>query len=253
MINFDDIVFGFKQRGIKKGDTVMVHSSYKSLGGVEGGAETVIDAFLELVGHNGTILFPTFNFRSWTETHYFDINETSSEMGILGELARQRKDAIRTPHPIYSFAVLGKRKEEFLNCDDKEAYGDNSVFGLFHKINGTIVSIGLDFNSTFTLHHHVELKTGCNYRRTKNFTGIYVEKNGMSSIKTYSMFVRATLRTQTYIVPGMNELLKRGIIKETKIGEAKVHYAFAKDFFDNMSKIIKYHPEKLHYEIQPKF
>ena len=251
MINFEDIICGFKQIGIKKGDTVMVHSSYKSLGGVEGGAETVIDAFLELVGHNGTILFPTFNFQSWTENHYFDINETSSEMGIIGELARKRKDAVRTIHPIYSFAVLGKGKKKFLGCDDVEAFDDNSVFGLFHKVDGMIVSIGLDFNNTFSFHHHVEFKTGCNYRRIKNFTGIYVDYRGVSSLKTYSMFVRS-LNSQTYIVPGMNELLQKGVIKEVQVGKAKVHYASAINFFDNMAEIVKYHPEKLHYVIKPK-
>ncbi|MEE9288441.1 MAG: AAC(3) family N-acetyltransferase [Bacteroidota bacterium] len=126
MIGLENLVSAFGQTEVKNGDTIMVHSSYKSLGGVEGGAETVIDAFLELVGPDGSVIFPTFNFQSWTETHYFDIKETPSAMGIIGELARQRKAAIRTPHPIYSFAVLGNGKEEFLTCDDKEAFGDNS-------------------------------------------------------------------------------------------------------------------------------
>ena len=93
---------------MNKGGIIVVHTSYKSLGGVEGGAETVIDVMRELVGPKGTVLFPAFNFQSWTETHYFDVLETPSKMGMITELARLRPDAKRTPHPIYSFLRFGR-------------------------------------------------------------------------------------------------------------------------------------------------
>ena len=76
MLTKKQLIDGFGQIGIKNGDTVIVHTSYKSLGGVEGGADAVIDAFIELAGKNGTVMFPAFNFQSWTETHYFDVKET---------------------------------------------------------------------------------------------------------------------------------------------------------------------------------
>ena len=62
MLRFDELVTGFEQLGLGNDDVLMVHSSYKSLGGVEGGAETVVDALREVVGEKGTVLFPTFNF-----------------------------------------------------------------------------------------------------------------------------------------------------------------------------------------------
>ncbi len=251
MLSRSDLVNGFRQSGIQPGATIMVHTSYKSLGGVEGGAETVIDALLDLVGPEGTVLFPTFNFQSWTEFHYFDILETPSKMGIITELARLRPQALRTPHPIYSFAVLGRRREEFAACDDVEAYGPNSVFALFHRTNGTILSIGLDFNSTFSMHHYIEYNVGCDYRRVKEFSGIYVGYDRIPRIRTYTMFVRKHERVKTYIVPGMNELLEKGVIKEIQVGAAKVHYATAQEFYDNMAVIVREHPEKLHYIEEP--
>jgi aminoglycoside 3-N-acetyltransferase len=172
-------------------------------------------------------------------------------MGIITELARLRPDALRTPHPIYSFAVLGRRKEEFVACDDIEAYGPNSVFALFHRTNGTILSIGLDFNSTFSMHHYIEYNVGCDYRRVKEFSGIYVGYDRVPRIRTYTMFVRKHERVKTYIVPGMNELLEKGVIKEIQVGAAKVHYATAQEFYDNMAVIVREHPEKLHYIEEP--
>lgn len=253
MLTFNELLTGFRQTGVQEGDTIMVHTSFKSLGGVEGGVDAVIDVLRELVGPPGTVLFPTFNFQSWTETHYFDILETPSKMGAITEVARQQPYALRTPHPIYSFVALGRRKEDFAACEDKEAYGPNSAFAIFHKTNGTIISIGLDFNSTFSMHHYIEFNVGCDYRRVKEFSGIYVGYNRMPQVKTYSMFVRKDDRVKTYIVPGMNDLLAQGVIKEVQVGATKIHYATAQDFFDNMAVIIREHPEKLHYIDQMKY
>jgi aminoglycoside 3-N-acetyltransferase len=253
MLSHKELLDGFRQTRVKAGETVIVHTSYKSLGGVEGGADTVIDVMRELVGARGTVLFPAFNFQSWTETHYFDVLETPSKMGMITELARLRPDAKRTPHPIYSFSVWGARADEFAAAEDVEAYGPNSAFAVFHKSNGTIVSIGLDFNSTFSMHHYIEYNVGCDYRRVKEFSGLYVGYDRTPRIKTYSMFVRNDDHVKTYIVPGMNDLLHTGVIKEVQVGAAKVHFATAKDFYDNMSIIVREHPEKLHSIEEPRY
>ena len=253
MLDSTQLRAGFEQTGIKNGDTIMVHTSYKSLGSVEGGAEAVIDALRGLVGPQGTVLFPNFNFQSWTEDHYFDVLETPSRMGTITELARLRRDAKRTPHPIYSFAVLGARAQEFAAADDVEAYGPKSAFAVFHTTNGTILSIGLDFNNTFSMHHYIEYNVGCDYRRIKEFSGIYVGYGRKPEMRVYSMFVRKDDTVKTYINPGMDELLAAGVIREVRVGEAKVHFATAKDFYDNMSVIVREHPEKLHFIEDPKY
>jgi aminoglycoside 3-N-acetyltransferase len=252
MLTYKELLKGFRQVKVDPGETIVVHTSYKSLGGVEGGVDAVIDALQELVGSAGTLMFPAFNFQSWTETHYFDVLETPSKMGMITELARLRPGAVRTPHPIYSFSVLGPRAGEFSMAEDVEAYGPNSAFARFHKLNATIISIGLDFNSTFSMHHYIEYNVGCDYRRVKEFSGIYVGYDRRPQLRTYSMFVRKHDRVRTYIVPGMNELLAAGVIKEVRVGEAKVHYLTANEFFDHMSVIVREHPEKLHYIEAPK-
>jgi aminoglycoside 3-N-acetyltransferase len=252
MLNKKDLLAGFGKIKIDS-DTIVVHTSYKSLGGVDGGVDTVIEVMEELIGKDGTVLFPAFNFQSWTETHYFDVMETPSKMGMITEQARLRPNARRTPHPIYSFSALGKRADEFSKTEDKEAYGPNSAFALFHKLNATIISIGLDFNNSFSMHHYIEYNVGCDYRRIKEFGGLYMGYDRKPQIKTYSMYVRSHDRIKTYIVPGMNDLLHAGIIKQIQVGSAAVHHITANEFFDNMSVIVREHPEKLHYIEEPKY
>ncbi len=43
--------------GIKAGDALLVHSSFKSLGVVEGGIETFISALKDTVGEKGTLKY----------------------------------------------------------------------------------------------------------------------------------------------------------------------------------------------------
>ena len=58
----EEIVQKLREVGLEKGDAVMVHTSLKRMGYVCGGAQTVIEALMEVVGKDGTIMMPT---QSW--------------------------------------------------------------------------------------------------------------------------------------------------------------------------------------------
>ena len=48
--------------GVKKGDVILMHSSYKSLGGIEGGAMAVFEALTETIGEEGTLIIPALSY-----------------------------------------------------------------------------------------------------------------------------------------------------------------------------------------------
>lgn len=58
----EEIVQKLREVGLEKSDAVMVHTSLKRMGHVCGGAQTVIEALMEVVGKDGTIMMPT---QSW--------------------------------------------------------------------------------------------------------------------------------------------------------------------------------------------
>ena len=62
MLTFEQLVEGFRELGVEEGDTLLVHSSYKSLGAVDGGPQIVINALEAALGLEGTLIMPTFNF-----------------------------------------------------------------------------------------------------------------------------------------------------------------------------------------------
>ena len=57
-----DILAALRSLGVENGSTVMVHTSLSKIGYVCGGAQTVIEALIEAVGEEGTIMMPT---QSW--------------------------------------------------------------------------------------------------------------------------------------------------------------------------------------------
>ncbi len=58
MLTLELLTSAFRDLGVDAGDTLLVHSSYKSLGPVEGGPQTVIDALLAALGPDGTLIMP---------------------------------------------------------------------------------------------------------------------------------------------------------------------------------------------------
>ena len=93
MITKEIIINGLKELGLKQGDTVLVHSSLSSFGYVDGGADTVIDALLETVGKEGTVLVPTLTgseHLSAENPPVFDVRNTPCWTGKIPETFRKR-------------------------------------------------------------------------------------------------------------------------------------------------------------------
>ena len=63
-----DILAALAKAGVKKGQTIMVHTSLSSLGFVCGGAQVVIESLLESVGTEGTIMMPTQSWKNLDTT-----------------------------------------------------------------------------------------------------------------------------------------------------------------------------------------
>lgn len=126
-----DILDALADLGITKGRTVMVHTSLSSLGFVCGGAQTVIEALLEAVGCEGTVMMPTQSWKNldpaagvhWEEPEAWwpvirdhwpayqkDITPTNA-MGAVAEMFRRWPGTFRSGHPARSVAANGKYAE----------------------------------------------------------------------------------------------------------------------------------------------
>lgn len=170
-----------------------------------------VQSFLDAVGSSGTVLFPLFNF-GFSNGEPFDIRETPSKMGKVTEAARLHPDAIRTKHPIYSFAIIGAAADRFENVDNISGYGDDSPFGILRQLNGKVASLDLDDQNSMTFYHHVEEVNQVPYRFMKTFEGPYTDWDGSTQSKQYKLYVRDTDRgVETHVNPAGELLWENGL------------------------------------------
>jgi aminoglycoside 3-N-acetyltransferase len=250
MLSFNDLVLEFTELGLKNGDIVLVHSSYKSFSKVEGGPQTVIDALLSVIGAEGTLIAPTFNF-DFCQGKPFDIRKTPSQMGVITELVRNNPQSIRVFHPIYSFSIIGKLAGELGNLRYKSSYGKDSIFGKLRELDGKIMVIGLPYNHSMTFFHHIEEMEGCDYRYFKDFKGLVTDNQGKTYDDTFTMFVRDIDKGVETAVDPMGEILEQeGVVNLRKIGEAIVRLMKANDVYRITAIKMKENPYLL-YQVNP--
>jgi aminoglycoside 3-N-acetyltransferase len=108
------LVKDLRALGLQSGDDVMVHSSFKSLGGVVGGPPTVVEALLEVVGPEGTLVVPTFTHSGTT---HFDPLVSPSHNGAITEAARAHPRALRSWHPTHAVTAIGPAAAELVRDD----------------------------------------------------------------------------------------------------------------------------------------
>lgn len=144
--------------GLARGMDVMVHSSLSSIGHVEGGADTVIESLLAVIGKRGTLMMPSFNHRA---AQVYNPMTTPTTNGAIPDAFWRRPDAVRSDHPTHAVAAVGPRAEAYcMDHGKKGLWTPDSPIGQLVHGNGHIVLLGVDHNAT-TAYHVAELSVPC--------------------------------------------------------------------------------------------
>lgn len=113
-----DLQAQLRDMGILHTDAVMLHSSMKAIGEVEGGAETVIDAFMEYLSE-GLFMTPAHTWAQMGEAHsYFDPETEPACVGIIPNLFLRRPGVVRSLHPTHSIAAFGSSAAEYARGEE---------------------------------------------------------------------------------------------------------------------------------------
>ena len=149
MVTTDQIVEGLHALGIRPGDLLLVHSSLKSFGEVEGGAGAVAEALVRAVSPGGTVFVPTFNFSQVP----WDRLAPPSLTGAITEAFRKRSDAERSDHATHAVTGVGPIAREILADHDKHhPFGEESPLWRLWKRNAGVLLIGCRHNSSSMIH-----------------------------------------------------------------------------------------------------
>jgi aminoglycoside 3-N-acetyltransferase len=236
----------WKSSGLEEGDTVLIHSNIRRTldeyrtGKVVTSPREILTSFLDVIGNKGTLILPLFNF-DFTNGVPFDIRTSESQMGALTEIGRKFNGAVRTGHPVYSFAVIGFKASEFKGIDNVGGYAEDSPFGVLRKLNGKIGSLDLDDQNSMTFYHHIEEVKGVDYRYFKSFTGQYTNFLGDMKIKTYEIYVRDVERgVLTDVNPAGELMWSAGLYKGFRPGEGSgLRLINSRSMFDFVEDLIE--------------
>ena len=235
----------WKESGLRKGDLVLLHSDikrtlyYYSNKKISLKPEDIFLSLLDAIGEEGTILFPCFDIEV-SENKIFNIKESKSKMGILSEIARNYKNSYRTKHPIYSFTVIGKKKNLFYTCDDFTGVGSGSPFDVVYKNNGKIAVLNLSETKSMTFYHYVEKMHDVDHRHTIKFNVNYIDNDNNRFKKKYGYYARKRDEgVKTYLEPMSILLWKKKLYKGNKYNVGNgLRTIMAKNVYEQTSKII---------------
>lgn len=140
--------------GIDPQGTLLVHSSYKSIGTVDGGAEAILDVFIDYM-RQGLLVFPS---HTWgyinAENPRFHVADSPSNVGILSELFRRRPETVRSWHPTHSVCALGADAEAFTAGDERwdTPCARGSAWGRLLDRKAQIMLLGVDLRRNTFIH-----------------------------------------------------------------------------------------------------
>jgi len=164
----------FLELGIRGGDLVMVHSFLGKLGRLVQGSDSIIDALLGILGDKGAVIFPAYTY-SYFENNIYDVENSKSTVGILGDLARKYPGSVRSLDPCFSMVAIGKKAKHLMKREKKNSFGLGSIYQKLLEENFKALLLGVDFTA-LSLFMHIEKLLNVPYRYDKEFLGTSVWK-----------------------------------------------------------------------------
>ncbi len=185
----------FKALGIKPGLVIIMHSSLSKIGWTVGGPVAVIEALMQILTPEGTLIMPTFSGdnsdpsfwenppvpESWWDiirnempAYHPKITPTRG-MGAIVDTFRNWPNVIRSNHPISSFAVWGKYAEFITQNHELLAdLGENSPLARIYDLDGKILIVGVSHENNSSLHLAEYRSSFANKQRRLTGSAIFI-------------------------------------------------------------------------------
>lgn len=223
LIDAARIAAALEELGVRADDALYVHSGLQGSGRIAGARsrdklETIVSGLAAAVPV-GTLILPTFTY-SFCRNELFDLAESPSTVGLLGEHFRRLPGVRRTADPIFSSAVLGRVdpafEEPLFALGDKDCFGPQSVFAQLLARDGRILFYDVGFGFC-TFVHHVEQQLGVGYRARKRFPGTVRDGVREQEVAAFFNVRQLVPGDDPYLVPLGASLLAEGGARRTTI------------------------------------
>ncbi|MDE6700020.1 MAG: AAC(3) family N-acetyltransferase [Acetatifactor sp.] len=149
-----DLKRQLQDMGLQGDETILIHSSMKAIGSVEGGADAVLDALMEFF-RDGLLLLPTHTWKTVHEEQpVFDVKREDACVGILPNLFMRRDGVIRSAHPTHSMAGYGRDAKAYLAGEElcNTPCTPGGCYDRLRSVAGKILLIGVGHERNTYIH-----------------------------------------------------------------------------------------------------
>jgi aminoglycoside 3-N-acetyltransferase len=172
MVTYRDLIVAFRKLGLNTTRPIIAHASLSAFGDVHGGAETLLGALLSMCSG---LLMPTFTYNTMVipETgpannalvygsgkdrnqmaEFFSIDMPADQlMGVLAETLRCHERALRSPHPILSFAGINTD----LAVSSQTIAAPLAPLKILTEMDGWVVLLGVTHTVNTSIHYGEQL------------------------------------------------------------------------------------------------
>jgi aminoglycoside 3-N-acetyltransferase len=252
-VTYERLLHDFRAIGLEPGDTVLVHSSLKSLGYVESGPQTVVRALYESVSPGGTIVLPAYYMPAGTmyetcklEEYVFDPRVHGTNLGRIPEELLKLPGVERSLHPTHSVAALGRHAHYLTESHHRatSTFGKDSPWDRLLEIGGKVMGLGIPM-APGGLYHPLEdhmldsfplpvrMKEihllRCRHRSGEIIQVPVVPLDPQFLTRRIDHKSRGDLRDYFW-----REFTRVGLLRSGKVGEARTWMIPARDFFNHL-------------------
>lgn len=234
-----------RKLGVRPDGTLFLHSAMKAVGNVEGGADTVLDAFSEYLSA-GLLVLPTHTWDTINlENTVFDVLSEPSCVGLLTNLFRKRPGVLRSWHPTHSMAALGEDAAQFVQGEEHidTPCGRGGCYGKLYDRNAQILFLGVDLSRN-TIIHGVEEWVGVPNRLSAEYAPYKIRTPDDRILERPMRRHAAPISDLSANYVKLTEpLLQNGIAVQGRIGNAQSILVHVRPMVELTKKLLRLNPD----------
>jgi len=251
-INFNKILDHLNKNFLKKGDLVILISSYKNLKRTGYSPQQIIDSILELIGNKGTLAMsarPNFKIdlenyiteKEDKKIYFYNVNKTKCNTGIIPQTMLKMKNSVRSRNPINSMVAIGPLAKKIMkkNLINNETlpHGKNSSWYKCVLQNAKILALGVDLVQASTITKTIEDVFSEDWPEKKWYSKKkYIVKDGKFK-KNFILKERSPKWSLHYAERTMcKDFIKNGILSSFSIEGISIEFAESKKIFSYIKK-----------------
>ncbi len=157
-----DILHQLAKMKVPQNRAVILHSSLKAVGKIEGGPEVLLEALIEHITADGGLLcIPTHTWHNIGKEITLDMSQNDHCLGAFSTVALNTQKGIRSENPTHSLVVFGDRKKAMAFVENeafiKSPTAKDGCYGKLYYENGYVLLIGVAQNRNTFLHAAEEI------------------------------------------------------------------------------------------------